>query len=133
MYTICLVILTYFTQSLIIYTPCVSQQLLRLSYYFSRVNTHVLQELVKLRAEKAKLLGYGSHADFILETRMAKNKETVSNFLGDLVVKMKEPLKKEFEGFMELKERECLENGEEYSETIEPWDIYHFMQVCATY
>ena len=60
---------------------------------------------------------------------MAKTKDTVRKFLTDMVTKMKEPLKAEFEGFLKLKERECKENGEEFSGTIQPWDIYHYMQV----
>eukprot|EP00911_Craspedida_sp_UC1_P002179 UC1_evm3s1668 len=35
-------------------------------------NTRILEELVKLRHEKAQLLGYATHAEFMLETRMAK-------------------------------------------------------------
>jgi len=72
------------------------------------LNTPILEELVKLRSEKALLLGYNTHSDFILDARMAKKKDTVKNFLEDMVGKMKEPLKKEFEGFLQIKERECL-------------------------
>ena len=35
-----------------------------------------------LRSEKAKLLGYQTHSDFILEARMAKTKDTVKEFLS---------------------------------------------------
>ena len=84
---------------------------------------------MKLRAEKAALLGYPTHSDFILDARMAKTKDTVRKFLSDMVTKMKEPLKAEFDGFLKIKERECAENGEEFSGVIQPWDIYHYMQV----
>ena len=57
-----------------------------------------LQELVKLRNEKAGLLGYGTHADFILDARMAKTKEKVKSFLDDMVAKMETPLKRELDG-----------------------------------
>lgn len=84
---------------------------------------------MKLRYEKAGLLGYPTHSDFILDARMAKTKDTVKSFLTDIIGKMKSPLQAEFDGFLKLKERECKENGEEFSGTIEPWDIYHYMQV----
>lgn len=93
------------------------------------INTPILEELVKLRSEKAKLLGYETHSDFILEARMAKTKDTVKEFLSGMVKRMGEPLCKEFGGFLELKKRECAENGEEFSGKIQPWDIYHFMQM----
>src|SRR5690606_21760397 len=37
--------------------------------------------------ERAKLLGYSSHAAFVLEERMAASPETVNNFLNDLLHK----------------------------------------------
>src|SRR5690606_34701805 len=41
-------------------------------------------ELVNLRMEKAKLLGYKSHADYILEERMAKTPENVYKLLDQI-------------------------------------------------
>ena len=46
--------------------------------------TAILTEILALRAEKAKLLGYDTHADRILERRMAKNPEAVYELLEDL-------------------------------------------------
>lgn len=47
-------------------------------------NEEIIRELVALRAEKAQLLGYENHADFVLEERMAKNIETVYELLNQL-------------------------------------------------
>ncbi|MCW8985885.1 MAG: M3 family metallopeptidase, partial [Thermoanaerobaculales bacterium] len=47
-------------------------------------NKAILSEILALRAEKAKLLGYETHADRILERRMAKNPEAVYELLEDL-------------------------------------------------
>lgn len=41
-------------------------------------------EMANLRAEKAKLLGYDSHAAYVLEERMAKNPENVYQLLDQL-------------------------------------------------
>lgn len=47
-------------------------------------NSDVIEQLLRLRAEKAKLLGYDSFADLRLETRMADNAHQVIDFLNDL-------------------------------------------------
>jgi peptidyl-dipeptidase Dcp len=47
-------------------------------------NKEIIKEIVPLRIERAQLLGYQSHAHFVLENSMAKNPETVENFLLDL-------------------------------------------------
>lgn len=44
-------------------------------------NRPILMEIVKLRHERAQLLGYENHAEFILSDRMAKTPETVQKFL----------------------------------------------------
>ena len=41
-------------------------------------------KIVQLRHHRAKLLGYPSHAAFVLEERMAKDETTVRQFLTDL-------------------------------------------------
>ncbi len=57
---------------------------------------NVLQ-IVKLRHERANLLGYKSHAHFVLEERMAETPEKVQSFLNELLEKAKPAAKKEFE------------------------------------
>lgn len=47
-------------------------------------NIAVLDKILTLRAEKAKLLGYATWADYVLEPRMAKDAKTVSIFLESL-------------------------------------------------
>ncbi len=47
-------------------------------------NKKILAEMVKLRVERAHLLGYKSHANIVLESRMAKTPETAMSFLNDL-------------------------------------------------
>ena len=42
-------------------------------------------EIAKLRAEKAKLMGYDTYADFSLEKTMAKNAKNVDDFLKQLI------------------------------------------------
>ena len=47
-------------------------------------NKKILSTIASLRVERANLLGYKSHADYVLEKNMAKNPETVYKFLNDL-------------------------------------------------
>ncbi|MBW3096749.1 M3 family metallopeptidase [Pseudohoeflea coraliihabitans] len=47
-------------------------------------NWALIGEIVALRAEKAKLLGYGSYADLKLDDTMAKSPDAVEELLGDV-------------------------------------------------
>lgn len=59
-------------------------------------NQQNIKDIVRLRHERANLLGYQSHADFVLEERMAKNPEKVKSFLNDLLEKAKPAAEREF-------------------------------------
>ena len=63
----------------------------------SQNNTDLILELVKLRKERAQLLGYPSHAAFILEERMAQYEQNVKSFLDELATKAKPAAQKEWE------------------------------------
>lgn len=54
----------------------------------SQENSTILKELVQLRAQKSALLGFNTHADFILEMNMAKSGKKVSIFLGEWLMKL---------------------------------------------
>ena len=49
-------------------------------------NKDIIELIIKLRTERAQLLGYKSHADYVLEERMAKTPENVNNLLMKLWV-----------------------------------------------
>ncbi len=57
---------------------------------------HVLR-IAQLRDERANILGYATHADFVLEERMAQSPVKVNTFLNDLLQKAKPAADKEFE------------------------------------
>lgn len=59
-------------------------------------NQDIVLNIVRLRHERANLLGYKSHADFVLEERMAETPEKVKSFLNDLLEKAKPAAEKEF-------------------------------------
>lgn len=47
-------------------------------------NTDLIKKILRLRHERATLLGYDSHADFVLERRMAGSRERVMGFIDEL-------------------------------------------------
>lgn len=49
-------------------------------------NKDIIELIIKLRTERAQLLGYKSHADYVLEERMAKTPENVNDLLMKLWV-----------------------------------------------
>ncbi|GAB4013746.1 MAG: M3 family metallopeptidase [Bdellovibrio sp.] len=48
-------------------------------------NQEIVKKIVNLRSERAKLLGYQTHAHFVLEERMAGTPDTVFDFLNNLL------------------------------------------------
>lgn len=84
-------------------------------------NLKILAEMIKLRDENAKLLGYKSHADFRIEERMAKSEKTARDFVESLIKKLAPISKKEFKELASFAQK----NIEQYNnlEKIEYYDI----------
>ncbi|WP_179339966.1 M3 family metallopeptidase [Winogradskyella ludwigii] len=59
-------------------------------------NQDIVLKIAKLRFERAQLLGYKTHAHFVLEERMAQTPEKVTSFLNELLEKAKPAAKDEF-------------------------------------
>ncbi|MEY4012714.1 MAG: hypothetical protein RIT22_1838 [Bacteroidota bacterium] len=59
-------------------------------------NQEITLQIAKLRYERANLLGYETHAHFVLEERMAQHPDQVKTFLNDLLAKAKPAAEKEF-------------------------------------
>lgn len=87
-------------------------------------NQDIVLKIAKLRHQRANLLGYKTHAHFVLEERMAKNPETVSTFLNDLLEKAKPAAEREFKALSDFaKELDGIEqlqkwDGAYYSEKL---------------
>ena len=60
-------------------------------------NQDIVLKIAKLRFDRAQLLGYKTHAHYVLEERMAQTPEQVISFLNDLLAKAKPAAQKEFE------------------------------------
>lgn len=59
-------------------------------------NQRIVLEIAKLRYDRAILLGYKTHAHFVLEERMAETPQKVQGFLIDLLDKAKPAAEREF-------------------------------------
>lgn len=58
-------------------------------------NQEIVLKTVQLRDKRAKLLGFSTHADFVLAERMAKNPQTVREFLSKILKASREAGKKD--------------------------------------
>jgi peptidyl-dipeptidase Dcp len=85
-------------------------------------NNAILAEIVRLRADRAKLLGYKTHADIVLEPRMAKKPENVFNLLNSLWGKAIPVAKNEVAAMQEIINRE----GGKFK--LEPSDWWYYAE-----
>ena len=99
--------------------------------YLSRClveNTKILEELVSLRHREANLLGFENHAQFVLDILMAKNPETVLNFINSLLEKITPQADKEMAEILELKREHCEKRGVEFDGKIHSWDFRYYLE-----
>jgi peptidyl-dipeptidase Dcp len=75
-----------------------------------------IREIAWLRAQKAKLLGFPTWADYVLQDQMAKNPKAAKAFMAQLVPSLAEEQKSEV---AEL-QRTIRAGGEDF--TLKPWD-----------
>ncbi|NXP46643.1 NEUL protein, partial [Heliornis fulica] len=90
-------------------------------------NTQILQQILPLRAKIAELLGYSTHANFVLEVNTAKTTDNVTAFLDDLSKKLKPLVEKERNSILNLKKKECTERKFDYDGRINAWDLQYYM------
>ncbi len=84
-------------------------------------NTPLLDRILSLRAEKAKLLGYETFAELSLATKMAPAVGAVDELLEELRVASVEPAKRDVEDLRAL----AAIRGAPEADDIRPWD-FHF-------
>ncbi|KIA87915.1 M3 family metallopeptidase [Kaistella jeonii] len=81
-------------------------------------NQNLIKEIIQLKQEKAKLLGYTSYANYVLEERMAKEPGKVKTFLNELLEKAKPYAEKEIEELKKLAKVDGIEEMESYDHTF---------------
>jgi peptidyl-dipeptidase Dcp len=97
--------------------------------YLSRGNNNnefdtkkTLSRMVVLRVKKAQLLGYKTHADFVLERNMAKTPQAVYQLLNDLW----KPAQKR--ASMEAEDMQKIINREGKDFKLAPWDWWYYAE-----
>ncbi len=86
-------------------------------------NFAVVRELVELRGEKARLLGYKHYADYALRRRMAGETKAVEGLLDSLIAAYKPQAEKEVAA-VEALARET--GGTDFR--LQPWDFAYYAQ-----
>jgi peptidyl-dipeptidase Dcp len=85
-------------------------------------NQKNVRRIAELRAARAKLLGFESHASYVLEERMAEKPEKVWNFLEKIFQASKPAAEKELQELKNL--RKSLDGSSE----IKAWDFAYYSE-----
>ena len=85
-------------------------------------NENIIKQIVNLRYDRAQLLGYQTHADYVLEERMAKSADKVTEFLNDLLQKAKPFAQKDVQM---LQDFATTHDG---IQQIMPWDHAYYAE-----
>ena len=84
-------------------------------------NTAIVSQVLKLRAEKAKMLGFDTYAAYVLDDETAKTPEAVNEMLGKLAPAAVANAKKEAADLQAMIDQEQAAKGEPTFK-LEPWD-----------
>jgi len=85
-------------------------------------NQEIVLRIVNLRHQRAQLLGYTSHAHFVLEERMAESPGNVTKFLQELKDKAKPAAHREFE------ELTAFAQNRDGIQKLEKWDGAYYTE-----
>ncbi|KAF7546701.1 hypothetical protein G7Z17_g8250 [Cylindrodendrum hubeiense] len=96
-------------------------------------NLSLFKEIIIKRDENARLLGYGSHASFRLENRVAKTPDWVNNFFSQLADVLLPQGEMEMQSLLEVKQKYLAENTDypqEHPDTMPPWDFEFYSRIA---
>ncbi len=84
-------------------------------------NQEIVKKIANLRLKRAILLGYDSHANYVLERRMAQNPDEVKNFMSDLLSKSKPAAQADVDRVKELAKKDGITD-------LQPWDFSFYAE-----
>jgi len=90
-------------------------------------NTAIVSQVLKLRAEKAKMLGYPTYAAYVLADETAKTPEAVNAMLTQLAPPAVANARREGAALQAMIDREQAAKGEA-SFKLEPWDWAYYTE-----
>lgn len=85
-------------------------------------NSDIVKKIVSLRIERANLLGFETHADYVLDVNMAKSSSTVNSFLNNLLDKTLPFAKKEVDDIQKYA------NSLGFQGLLMPWDFSYYSE-----
>jgi len=85
-------------------------------------NQENVLQIAKLRYERANILGYKTHANFVLEERMAETPEKVHSFLNEILEKAKPAAEREF------KQLEDFAKELDGIDQLQKWDSAYYSE-----
>lgn len=85
-------------------------------------NNELITKIVALRIERAKLLGFKTHADFVLDINMARTPERVYGLLDQLWKPALKAAKKD------AKELQALMKKDGIKDKLRPWDWWYYAE-----
>ena len=103
--------------------------------YFSRGNNGneydnkaLCLEILKLRAEKARMLGFDTFAAYQLDNKMARNPQTVDSFLGQIMGPAASKAVEEIADMQEIMDEDIAAGKLAEGSTIQPWDWFYYAE-----
>jgi peptidyl-dipeptidase Dcp len=90
-------------------------------------NTGIVSRVAKLRAEKARMLGYPTYAAYALEDQTAKTPEAVNDMLGKLAPPAVANAKREAADMQAIIDKEQAAKGQPTFK-LEPWDWAYYAE-----
>lgn len=85
-------------------------------------NSEIVKKITALRIERANILGFATHADYVLDENMAKNAQTVNTFLANLLNKTLPYAKQEVD------EIQKYANSLGFQGALMPWDFSFYSE-----
>lgn len=85
-------------------------------------NSELMEEILKLRHEKAVLLGFANYAELSVETKMAQAPDEVEKFLLDLAARARPAAQQD------LKELEAFARQQGGPQKLESWDVAYYSE-----
>lgn len=91
-------------------------------------NRQLVLDIMRLRIEKAHIMGYKNPAAYILEPKMAHDPEMVDAFLSDIMVAAVNRAKEEVYDMQKLMDEDVAAGKLPAGSKIEPWDWWYYAE-----
>lgn len=98
-------------------------------------NKEIIKQILKLRQQKAQLLGYDNYANYVLAVNMAHDAATVDQFLIEIFEPAQVLAKKELAEMQAIADKECKSYVNEKGEIVQPesievlgWDWWYYAE-----